>query len=172
MLHPVGKQAYKLKLPKKWKIYDVFHVSLLEQDTTKKGQVNDMQLDLEFKAGDDKEYEVDGIQDSAVYTKELATGQLPGLYYLVLWKSYLKEKNTWEPALAIQHLQRLVTAYYKDNSEKLITTSFFVDTALPMARPMRAPTKQGWLAGPTAAPTKKRGQLVGSTNTNKQAKKS
>ena len=36
VLHPVGKQAYKLKLPKNWKIHDVFHVSLLEQDTTKK----------------------------------------------------------------------------------------------------------------------------------------
>ena len=59
VLHPVGKQAYKLKLPKKWRIHDVFHVSLLEQDTTKKGRVNDMQL--EFEAGDDKEYEVDGI---------------------------------------------------------------------------------------------------------------
>ena len=59
VLHPVGKQAYKLKLPKKWRIHDVFHVSLLEQDTTKKGQVNDMQL--EFEAGDDKEYKVDGI---------------------------------------------------------------------------------------------------------------
>ena len=61
VLHPVGKQAYKLELPKKWRIHDVFHVSLLEQDTTKKGQVNDTQLDFEFEAGDDKEYEVDGI---------------------------------------------------------------------------------------------------------------
>ena len=30
VLHPVKKQVYKLKLLKKWKIYDVFHVSLLE----------------------------------------------------------------------------------------------------------------------------------------------
>ena len=95
VLYPVGKQAYKLKLPKKWRIHDVFHVSLLEQDTTKKGRVNDTQLDFEFEAGDDdKEYEVDGIRDSAVYAKESATGQLPGLYYLVSWKGYPKEENT------------------------------------------------------------------------------
>ena len=93
VLHPVGKQAYKLELPKKWRIHDVFHVSLLEQDTTKKGRVNDMQLDFEFEAGNDKEYEVDGIWDSAVYAKESA-GQLPGLYYLILWKGYLEKKNT------------------------------------------------------------------------------
>ena len=83
VLHPVGKQAYKLKLPKKWRIHDVFYVSLLEQNTIKKGQMNNTQLDFEFKAGNGKEYKVDGIQDSVVYARELA-GQLPGLYYLVL----------------------------------------------------------------------------------------
>ena len=30
VLYPVRKQAYKLELPKKWRIHDVFHVSLLE----------------------------------------------------------------------------------------------------------------------------------------------
>ena len=61
MLHLVSKQAYKLELPRKWRIYDVFHISLLEQDTTKKKQVNDTQLDFKFKAGNNKEYEIDGI---------------------------------------------------------------------------------------------------------------
>ena len=92
VLHPIGKQAYKLKLPKKWRIHDIFHVSLLEQNTTKKGQVNDMQL--EFEAGNDKKYEVSDIRHSAVYAKESTTNQLPRLYYLVLWKSYPEEENT------------------------------------------------------------------------------
>ena len=39
---PVGKQAYKFKLLKEWRIDNVFHVSLLKTDTTKKKQVNDM----------------------------------------------------------------------------------------------------------------------------------
>ena len=30
VLHPIEKQAYKLELPKRWRIHDVFHVSLLE----------------------------------------------------------------------------------------------------------------------------------------------
>ena len=74
VLHLVGKQAYKLKLPKKWKIYDVFYVLLLEQDTTKKGQVNDMQL--KFEAGNNKKYKFDGIWNSAIYAKKLTTGLL------------------------------------------------------------------------------------------------
>ena len=91
-------------MPKKKRIYDVFHVSLLEQHPTKKGRVNDTQLNFEFEADHDKEYEVNGIWDSALYAKESATGQLPWLYYLVLWKRYSEEENTWEPALVIQHL--------------------------------------------------------------------
>ena len=82
VLHPVGKQAYKLELPRKWRIHDVFHVSLLEQDTTRKGRVDEDVTELD--AGDDEggEYKVEAICDSAVYARESA-GHLPGLYYLV-----------------------------------------------------------------------------------------
>ena len=50
-------------------------------------------MQLKFEAGNDKKYEFDGIWDSAVYIRESAR-QLPGLYYLVLWKGYPKEENT------------------------------------------------------------------------------
>ena len=55
-------------------------MSLLEQDTTKKKQVEKVP---ESDAGDDsKEYKVEAIWDSAVYTRESEV-HLPGLYYLV-----------------------------------------------------------------------------------------
>ena len=100
-----------------------------------------------------------------VYARESAR-QLPGLYYLVLWKSYPEEENTLEPASAIQHLQRLVTAYYKNNPEKPTVTSVLIDTALPMARPT-VPL----MARLTVAPIKKYDQLA-KTTTTKRAKKS
>ena len=91
ILHLVGKQAYKLELSRNWKIHDVFHVSLLEQDIIKKGREFSMP---EFELDDnDKEYKVEAIQDSAVYVKE-ANGHLPGLYYLITWKGYSEKKNT------------------------------------------------------------------------------
>ena len=37
VLYPVENQTYKLELPKKWRIYDVFHVTLLKQDIIRKG---------------------------------------------------------------------------------------------------------------------------------------
>ena len=167
ILHLVGKQAYKLELSKKLKIHNIFHISLPEQNTTKKGQVNDIQLDFEFEAGNGEEYEVDGIWDSAVYTRESA-GQLPGLYYLVLWKDYPEEENTWESVLAIQQLWRLITTYHKNNPEKPTATFVPIDTAPPMARPTAPPMPR-----PMAAPIKKRGRLAKSTTTTtKQTKKS
>ena len=40
-------------------------------------------MQLEFKAGNNKEYKVESIWDSAVFVRNLAE-QLPGLYYLLL----------------------------------------------------------------------------------------
>ena len=56
---------------------------MLDQDTTKKRQVHNKQLDIIFEDGNNKEYNVDGICDSAVYARATA-GQLLALYYLAL----------------------------------------------------------------------------------------
>ena len=83
VLHPVGKQAYKLELPKWWGMHNVFHVSLLGQDTTKKEWVDKRMKELELEAGNNEEYKVKAIWDNAVYASKLESSQLPGLYYLV-----------------------------------------------------------------------------------------
>ena len=140
VLHPVGKQAYKLELLKKWRIYDIFHVSLLKQDTTKKGQEF---LVSEFKLVDNiKEYKVETIQDSAVYTKK-ANRHLPGLYYLVAWKGYPKEENIWKPSLVVIKLRKMVNTFYKNHPKKLIAISALLDSAPPRAKPtIQLPTKR------------------------------
>ena len=162
ILHPIRKQAYKLDLPTKWKIHDVFHVSLLEQDTTRKGRINELfpEPEPEFDAGDNKEYEVEAIKDSAVYAKE-AEGHLPGLYYLISWKSYPEEESTWEPSSAVMYLRKMISAFHKDHPEKPTATSPPTDSAPPMAKPsVKPPVK------PSAK--RKRGRPIGSTKRAKE----
>ena len=97
----------------------------------------------ELDAGDNDsgEYEVEAIRDSAVYARESESGHLPGLYYLVSWKRYPEEENTWEPASAVQHLRKLISSFHKDHPDKPTATLAVIDTALPMARPTVKPTK-------------------------------
>ena len=140
VFHPVGKQAYKLKLPRKWRIHDIFYVSLLEQDNTRKGREF---LVPEFETSDnDKEYKMEAIQDGAVYVQEV-DGHLLGLYYLVTWKGYPEEENTWKPFLVIMHLQKMISTFHKDHPEKPTVISASLDSAPPIAKPtIQLPAKQ------------------------------
>ena len=132
MLYPVGKQAYKLELSKKWRIHDVFYMSLLEQDTTRKGWEFSV---LEFEPGDNKEYKMKAIRDSAVHIKK-ADRYFLGLYYLIAWKGYPEEKNIWEPhSSTVMHLQNIVSTFHKDQPEKPTATSAPLDSDPPMAKP-------------------------------------
>ena len=57
-------------------------MSLLEQDTTKKWRMDEKIVEqLEFEAGgNNKEYKVEGIGNSAVYVRESEAGHLLGLF--------------------------------------------------------------------------------------------
>ncbi len=120
---------------------------------------------LEFKSdGDGKEYEVEAIRNSAVYARE-SEGHLPGLYYLVSWKAYPKEENTWEHALAMLYLCKLNSTFHRDHPERLTATSPPIDSAPPMARPTVKPRAE-------ASSTKqKRGRSAKDSGASKRAKK-
>ena len=64
-------------------MHNVFHVLVLEQNSTRKEELDKRVTELELKAGDSKEYKVEIICDSAVYASKSESGQLPGLYHLV-----------------------------------------------------------------------------------------
>ena len=158
MLHLVGKQVYKFELSKKWRIHIVFHMSLFEQNSTRKKWVEKApELDTDVKS---KKYEVEVIWDSMIYAKE-SEGYLQGLYYLVTWKSYPKEENTWEPVLAVQHLRRLIRLFHKDQCKKPIVIPSQIDDAPPMIR---------LTVKPMASCTTKRKQDRPANSTSKQAK--
>ena len=72
-------------------------MSLLKQNITKKGQVNNAlpksEKNLKFEPGNNKKYEVKAIINNAIYSQQ-ANNQMLGFYYFVLWKGYLEEENT------------------------------------------------------------------------------
>ena len=95
VLHPVGKQNYKLEFFKKGKIYNIFYTSLLKQDTIGKKQVDKNNIrKLDINNNESSKYKIKAVWNSAVYAKKSESDYLPGLYYLVSWKSYLKKKTT------------------------------------------------------------------------------
>ena len=95
----------------------------------------DLEKELEFEARDNKEYKVKAIVDSAIYSQQANdSNQMPGFYYLVLWKGYPKEENIWEPLLVVIYLWKLISTFYKEHPEKSIAISLLLDFALPMAR--------------------------------------
>ena len=96
----------------------------------------------ELDAGDNnsKEYKVEAIWDSAVYVNK-SEGHLPGLHYLVAWKGYPEEENTWEPVSAVQHLRKLIRSFYQNHLKRPTATFLPINSALPMARPNVRPIK-------------------------------
>ena len=93
----IGKLSYRLKLPHKMRIYPVFHVSLLE-----KANQNAEQYRTEVEA-DEKEYEVERILG-----KQEISGKV---HYLVKWKGYPTEENTWEPMEHLHNARKAVNRY-------------------------------------------------------------
>ncbi len=102
-----------------------------------------METAIKLDEGNSKEYEVEAIRDSVVYAKESDSGyHLLGLYYLVSWKGYPEEENTWEPASAVLHLRKLINTFHRDHPEKPTVTSPPIDSAPTMARPTVRPRPQ------------------------------
>ena len=132
ILEAVGKQAYKLKLPAKWRIHPVFHMSLLERDITRKKAVDQkIANQLELEEGEQPEQEVDSIIDSMVFAEEAIDGRPPGLYYLIHWKRETHAEDTWKPVEGISHLRRLLKKYHGKNPDKPTATSLPVDKGAP-----------------------------------------
>ncbi len=70
-----------------------------------------------------------------MYGKE-ENNQILGLYYLILWKSYLKKESTWKLSTTVMHLRKLINTYHKEHLEKLIMISLALDFDLLIARPI------------------------------------
>jgi transposase InsO family protein len=90
---------YRLDLPKTMKIHPVFHISLLEP-APKGVKTGKVELDVY-----EEEYEAEKILD-----KRIQEGQTQ---YLVKWKGYGEEENTWEPVRHLTNVQKLLRQFHQ-----------------------------------------------------------
>ena len=96
--------TYQLELPKTWKIYDSFHpVHLMPyRETPQYGPVKTQPPpDL---IDNEEEYEVDHI----VRHKRNNRGQW---LFLIRWKGYGPEDDSWEPASNLKHSKESLEEY-------------------------------------------------------------
>ena len=101
-----GALTYQLELPKTWKIYDSFHpVHLSPYRETPQYGPNKTRPAPDL-IDNEEEYEMDHI----VRHKRNNKGNL---LFLVRWKGYSMEDDTWEPASNLKHAKETLEEYKK-----------------------------------------------------------
>ena len=109
-LFPIKKKIltsnYELSLPDEMHAHPIFHISLLEP-APKDTIVITPRLDIEV-------YEEDYEPEKIIYKKRI-DGETK---YLVKWKGYNNEDNTWEPARHLKKSQRLLRQFHQELRRK------------------------------------------------------
>ncbi|KAF8751497.1 hypothetical protein RHS01_08596 [Rhizoctonia solani] len=97
----ISSHAYRLRLPDTLKIHDVFYVGLLSKAHESPSQPFPKKPPPETIEGEE-EYKVEQIIDSKQ--------QRGKWFYLIKWKGYGPEDNSWEPEELLEHSQRRFNA--------------------------------------------------------------
>jgi hypothetical protein len=88
----IGENAYKLQLPANLKMHPVFHVSLLKPYRSD-GRYQPPPPPIHVDDDGELWYEVEAV----LQHRELKRGKRTMTQYLIKWKGYGHEHNTWEP---------------------------------------------------------------------------
>ncbi len=102
----IGQSAYRLLLPEEMKIHNMFHASLLQPWAHSILAPPPVSVLL---VKDDLQYEVDSILDH----QDEGRGRSKRRTYLVAWKGFASEENTWEPESNLKNASSSVQAYWK-----------------------------------------------------------
>jgi len=99
----LGPLTYQLELPKRWKIHNTFHASLLSPFHENEIHGPNFPKPPPDLIEGEEQYEVEAIR------KHKKSGR--GYVYLVKWKDYPTGEETWEPASAFIGAKETLEAY-------------------------------------------------------------
>ena len=107
---PVGKQAYRLKLPRTMPIHPVFHVSLLEPYKPRSGEDPELHDPPIILPDGSKEWELEAILDDKTHRNKPR--------YLCRWKTYDSTEDSWEPESHLKNAQEILQEYLRSKELK------------------------------------------------------
>ena len=97
--------VYKLRLPKMWRIHDIFHASLLTpQVITPEYGIPEEPPPPEL-VDRESEFEVENILQHKYVRRKKETR------YLVQWRGYSRAESTWEPEEHLSNAPEVLEAY-------------------------------------------------------------
>ena len=107
IIEKIGEEAWRLQLPLSLsRIHDVFHSSLLEpfHENEIPNRIIPPPPAIELENTTELEYEVAQIKDCKRVGK--------GFKYLVGWKGYGVDHDTWEPPIHVEHCEQLLKDFH------------------------------------------------------------
>ena len=107
----VGNLAYELKLPKDIVLHPVFHVSLLlpHKESRLPGRHPPEPASIEVEG--EEEYEVEEVLESRRY------GRWKKLQYLVHWKGWGPEHDSWEDAKDLSNAPKVLDKFHSTHPD-------------------------------------------------------
>jgi hypothetical protein len=111
IIERIGTSAYRLQLPSEWSlVHDVFNVSLLRPYHSRPGQDIPVCPPPAKWVDGQPEWEVEAILDHRLSRSR--GGESPRVSkFLVRWKNWPPEHDSWEPARNLLHAPDLVREY-------------------------------------------------------------
>lgn len=113
IIRQIKNNSFELELPATWKIHPVFHSELLEKAPSPLFQ-QEPPPPPAIIVQDQPEYEVEAILKSRKYKGKSQ--------YLVKWKGYHDEENTWEPEANLKN-SKLLLQDFKEKQKKDLVSS-------------------------------------------------